>query len=341
MRTTLGVVSLFTLAVSAASISSKTGGAPQNEAATSKPGPVRLGEGRHTYEWVSGWGRLPEGTTYGNTHGCITFDEKGRVYVNTDTERAIIVFEPDGTFVRSFGAAFKGGLHSMLYQKEEKGEFLYLAHHSLRKAYKIDMAGNVVLELPCPMESGHYQSETEYHPTTTVVAPNGDIFVGDGYGKSWVHQYDKTGKYKRSFGGPSKMNCCHGMWIDTRHTPAVLVVADRANHRLQIFDLEGNLQKMVTDGFRLPSNFGVFGSDMAIADLEGRVTIVDKDYKVICHLGDNSDPRLRGQNGVASKLWKDGEFISPHCARFDTEGNLYVMDWVSEGRVSKLRRRKQ
>ncbi|MBI3817546.1 MAG: peptidase [Planctomycetes bacterium] len=300
--------------------------------------PVRLGEKNHVYEWVAGWAKLPADIQFGNTHGCITFDSKGRVYMNTDSERAIMVFEPDGTYVRGFGKEFQGGLHSMLYRKEADGEYLYLAHHTTRKAYKITLEGKIVLELGCPMESGNYKSEGDYHPTSTVVAPNGDIFVGDGYGQSWVHQYDSKGKYIRSFGGPGKMNCCHGLFIDTRQNPPALVVADRANHRLQIFDLNGNLQKMIAEGFRLPSNFGIFGDDMAVADLEGRVTIVDKEYKVVCHLGDNAEPGLRGQNGVPRDKWKDGEFISPHCARWDAEGNLYVMDWNFLGRISKLKR---
>jgi outer membrane protein assembly factor BamB len=312
---------------------------PNNQdGAGSKPAAVRLGEGRHQYEWVPGWAKLPEGIQFGNTHGCVTFDSAGRVYVNTDSKRAIMVFEPDGTYVRGFGEEFQGGLHSMLYRKEADGEYLYLAHHSNRKAYKITLEGKIVLELPCPMQAGHYKSDEEYHPTSTVVAPNGDIFVADGYGKSWVHQYDAKGKYIRSFGGPGKMNCCHGMWVDTRSKTPVLVIADRANHRLQIFDFEGNLLKMVTEGFRLPSNFGQFGDDLAIADLEGRVTIVDRDYKVICHLGDNPDPTLRANNGAPRDRWKDGEFIAPHCARWDAEGNLYVEDWVALGRVSKLKR---
>ncbi|MFN0206136.1 MAG: hypothetical protein ACKVS6_07460 [Planctomycetota bacterium] len=308
------------------------------EKPATKPAAVRLGEGKQLYEWVAGWGQLPAGIQYGNTHGCITFDTKGNVYINTDTDRAIMVFEPNGKYVRGFGEQFKGGLHSMLYSKEAGGEYLYLAHHSLRKAFKITLEGKVVLELPCPMESGHYKSETDYHPTSTVVSPNGDIFVADGYGQSWVHQYDSKGKYIRSFGGPGKMNCCHGMWIDTRQKEPVLVVADRGNRRLQIFDLNGNLQKMITEGFRSPSNFGQFGDEIAIADLEGRVTIVDKDYKVICHIGDNPDPSLRANNGTPRDKWKDGEFIAPHCARWDADGNLYVMDWVALGRMSKLAR---
>jgi hypothetical protein len=222
--------------------------------------------------------------------------------------------------------------------KEPDGEYLYLAHHTTRKVYKAKLDGTIVWEMGAPMESGVYKSETEFHPTTIVVAPSGEIFVGDGYGQSYVHKYDKDHKWVKTWGGPGKMACPHGMWIDTRGDKPSLIVADRENHRLQIFDLDGNLQKMITEGLRRPSNFGQMGTDLAIADLEGRVTILDKDFKVVTHLGDNPDPNKRAQNGVPSSQWKDGEFVSPHCARWDSEGNLYVMDWLSEGRVTKLRR---
>ena len=156
-----------------------------------------------------------------------------------------------------------------------------------------------------------YKAETDFHPTTVVVAPSGEIFVGDGYGQSYCHKYDANHKYVKTFGGPGKMQCPHGMWIDTRSDKPTLIVADRENHRLQIFDLDCNLQKMVTEGLRRPSNFGQLGSDLAIADLEGRVTILDKDFKLVTHLGDNPDPNKRAQNGVPSSQWRDGEFVSP------------------------------
>jgi hypothetical protein len=80
------------------------------------------------------------------------------------------------------------------------------------------------------------------------------------------------------------------------------------------------------------------GNDLVIADLAGRVTIFDRNNKLITHLGDNPDPKKRANNGVPREQWTDGEFIAPHCARWDTQGDLYVMDWVAVGRVTKLKR---
>ena len=74
----------------------------------------------------------------------------------------------------------------------------------------------------------------------------------------------------------------------------------------------------------------------AVADLAGRVTLFDKDFKLVAQLCDQPDEGLRAQNGVPPEKFKEGEFISPHGVRFDAQGNLYVMDWVSTGRVTKL-----
>jgi hypothetical protein len=77
---------------------------------------------------------------------------------------------------------------------------------------------------------------------------------------------------------------------------------------------------------------------LVVPDLAGRVTILDRENKLVCHLGDQPDESLRAQNGVPREKWKDGVFISPHSAHWDKQGNLYVMDWNYLGRVNKLQR---
>lgn len=301
-----------------------------------------LGSGKHTYEWVRGWGRLPEGLTYGNTHGCIAIDAKDRVFVNTDSENAVIVFDADGKFLSAWGKEFKGGLHGMTLVKEGDKEFLYLAHTARHEVLKATLEGEVQWSIAYPSMAGIYRSADEYQPTSIVVAPGGDLFVADGYGQSWVHQFDAKREYVRSFGGPGnepgKTRTPHGLMIDTRGKEPSLLVADRENHRLQRFDLSGKLLGMIEGELRRPCNIDQREGDIVVADLAGRVSIFDKDDKLIVHLGDNPDEKKRAQNGVPREQWVDGQFISPHCARWDSQGNLYVMDWLSAGRVSKLKR---
>src|SRR5262245_17151495 len=99
-----------------------------------------LGAGAHTYRWVPGWAKLPPGMSLGNTHGCIAIDKQDNVYLNTDTENAVIVFDRDGNFVRSFGKELAGGLHGMLLREEGGQEFLYLAHLGRHEVLKTTLA---------------------------------------------------------------------------------------------------------------------------------------------------------------------------------------------------------
>ncbi len=307
-----------------------------------EPKKIMLGSDRHRYEWIANWAQLPAGMTFGNTHGCIVSDAQGRIYMNTDSDNAVMVFQPDGKLITTWGSNFKGGLHGMAMVKEGGKEQMWVTHHKRNEVVNVDLQGRVLRTLPFPEQAGVYQKPAEYRPTSVAVAANGNIYVGDGYGLSWIHQYNARGQYVRSWGGmgeePGRFRTPHGVWVDTRRKPHVLVICDRENHRLQIFDLDGKLLDIVAGDLRLPCHVHQHGDDLVVADLQGRVTILDKNNKVITHLGDNADPSLRGANKVDKPKWKDGEFIAPHCAHWDAQGNLYVLDWNYLGRITKLRR---
>jgi DNA-binding beta-propeller fold protein YncE len=304
--------------------------------------PIVLGTGRHRYEWVRGWGLLPGGRDYGNTHGGIIIDASERVYVNTDTTDAVLMFDTDGRFLGSWGKEFAGGLHGMTIVRECDREILYLTHTGRHEVVKATLDGQVMMTFPFPSQAGIYSMPDQYKPTGVAVAPNGSVYVCDGYGLSWVHQYAPDGGYVRSWGGkgtdPGKFNTPHGVLIDTRRNPPVLVVADRENGRLQIFDLDGKLIEAVNGILRRPCGAHLQGDDLVVPDLDGRVTILDNANKLITHLGENPNASLRANNGVDKSQWEDGLFLAPHSARWDSEGNLYVMDWNFRGRMTKLRR---
>lgn len=306
--------------------------------------PIILGVGKHRYEWIKDWAKLPEGMRFGNTHGAVVIDAQGRVLMNTDSDNAIIIFSPEGKFIKAWGKDWKNGTHGMGLHKEGKTEYVYLTHFNRHQFAKCTLDGEIVWVKDYPKDSGVYQKADEFKPTGVAIAPNGDFYVTDGYGKSYVHQYTAKGDYVRTFGGPGteagQLKQPHGIWVDTREKEPKVLVADRANHRLQFFSLDGKYLSMVTGDLRLPSNFHQRGTDIVVADLEGRVTILDKDNKIITHLGDNENPKLRGQNPVPPDQWKDGQFISPHCVRWDSQGNLYVAEWLSTGRITKLKRLK-
>ena len=171
-----------------------------------------------------------------------------------------------------------------------------------------------------------------YRPTNLAVAPNGDSYVGDGYGSSYVIQYDKGGNYIRTFGGPGsehgQLDCPHGIICDTRGEEAVILVADRRNNRLQEFSLEGEHRRFYY-GVDLPCHFHIRGSDMVIPDLAARLTVLDGENNVITHMGQGSDD-YRERRLKSRDHFPPAKFVCPHGACFDHGGNIFVVEWVRD-----------
>ncbi len=319
---------------------------------------IILGAGNHRYEWIRGWGKLPEGMQFGSTHGAVQVDSQNRVYFNTDTENAIIVFDQDGDFIKSFGKEWKAdkegnGAHGMLIRKEGEREFIYLTNLFRHEFAKLTIDGDVVWVRGYPEKSGVYEDKTQFRPTGIAVAPNGDVYVTDGYGANYIHRYNAKGEYLNSWGGKAskenpkedgKFNTPHAIIIDARGKEPLVLVTDRANHRLQWFTLEGKHVKTLdgseNDQLRLPATLHIRGTDLAVGELGGRVTILDKDNKPIARLGDQTDAKKRATNKLPREQWLDGVFVSPHGVCWDKEGNLYVEEWMAVGRIVKLKRLK-
>ncbi len=328
-------------------LSALAASAPAILRAQDKPGvrnPI-LGEGAHTYECIHDWGELPASIKYGNTHG-VCQDSQGRVYIKhtvgagSEKDDAMVVFDERGKFVSSWGPEFKGGAHGLHLNREGKDEVLYLADPKRHLMVKTTLTGKEIFTLGIPEESGLYNSAEEYHPTNVATAPNGDFYIADGYGKSWIHQYTAQAKYIRSFGGPGKERgqtlCSHGLMVDTRGPAPLLVVADRSNRRLQYFTLDGRHVCFVKDEMRAPCHFHQRDGELVVPDLESRVTILGQDNKLIVHLGDGG--HYKDLRAKPREAFTPGKFVAPHSAYYDHEGNIFVVEWVEVGRVTKLRR---
>jgi hypothetical protein len=304
---------------------------------------VVVGQGPHRYEWISDWLKMPSGVSFEHCHGGIVFGSDGRLYLSTDTDNTIMVFDSDGKFIKAWGKDYNNGCHGIMIRKEGRQEFLYMTHTRLNKVIKLTTDGELVWTREYPKQVEEYKAATDYKPTAMAFAPNGDFYVTDGYGKYYVHHYNSQGEYIRSFGGPGseagQLSNPHGIWVDTRkRAMPQIVVADRKNNRLQIFTMDGRHIGFVTEGLRLPSNLDQRGEDLVVADLAGRVTILGKDNKLLTHLGDNLDEKGRGTNKLLKSEFKDGIFIAPHCPRWDKSGNLYIHEWSLAGRLIKLKK---
>jgi len=312
-----------------------------------------LGEGQHTYEVTHDWGELPTDIQYGNTHG-VCVDSRGQIFIHhtvyetSEKPDSMVVFDHKGKFIKSWGRAFRGGAHGLFIHKEGRDEFLYLCDIKRGLVVKTTLNGEEVFTLGYPKESSAYAQPgpdgkpLKYSPTNLAIAPNGDIYVGDGYGSSYINQYDSNGKYIRTSGGPGKdagqLLCPHGIIVDTRPAQPILVVADRTNKRVQRFTLGGEHIDFLY-GTNAPCHFNIYkNGDMVVPDLFARVTLMDGSNRIITNLGDDSQSDYMQTRKLTRDHFKPGKFVCPHGACFDHAGNIYVVEWVEVGRVSFLRK---
>lgn len=342
-----------------------TAGAPLLLGMQDKAGARRpiLGSGAFTYEAIHDWGVLPPSIRWGNTHGVVE-DAQGHIHIHhtvhatSDSADTVVVFDRNGRFVRSWGRQFRGVAHGLHLRREAREEFLYLTVNAANPraavqpeiqaaVVKTTLKGEIVWKIDGPPDIAGYHAGSDgvvprYNPTNIAIAPSGDFYVADGYGSYFVSQYNAKAEYIRTFGGrgseAGQLNEPHGIWVDTRGASPLLVVADRRNNRLQRFTLEGTHVDFVP-GFRLPCHFHERQGTVVVPDLHGRVTLMDRANRITAHLGDSNAPTWNSPLRTGPREnFVPGQFVQPHGACFDHDGNIFVVEWVEVGRVTKLRR---
>ena len=319
------------------------------------PKNVVIGAGEHQYECIHDWGTLPAEHHYGGASHGTAIDSAGMIYItHHGSPGSIFVFDPDGKFVRSLGEKFReadhGVGHGIDIRKEGNTEYLYLSPDNFTYGFaKATLDGELVWQKDrntIAKDSGLYDDQkAPFRATNLSFSPDGGYYLGDGYGSGYIHRYDKNDKYISSFGGSGtddgKFRTPHGQWLDERDGTPKIVVCDRANARLQYFDLDGKFLSKL-DGFLFPADIDIQGNIMLVPDLHCRLTLLDKDNKVIAQLGDDEEWRKRALEGFKMRgqrdQWQPGKFVHPHDACFDKDGNIFVAEWVVSGRVTKLRK---
>jgi DNA-binding beta-propeller fold protein YncE len=285
---------------------------------------------------LEGWGNLPEGWRYVEAAG-VAVDSKDHVYVFNRGEHPLIVFDREGNFLRSWGEGLVGRAHGITIGPDDEVWLTDDGNHTIRK---FTPEGKLLLTIGDPDKPATLQSGKPFNrPTHVALSPlTGDLFISDGYGNSRVHKYDPKGRHLFSWGEPGTdpgcFNLPHNIATDAE---GVVYVADRENHRVQVFDAEGRYLAQINNLHR-PCGLlvdrreggaiyvGELGTDLAVnqsvPDLGGRVSILSLKGDLLGRIGD----RFRGE--------KPGQFIAPHGVVTDSRGDVYVgeVSWTAKGR---------
>ena len=302
-----------------------------------------IGTAPYQFEVDNHFGHLPANMPLGYTHGvCVDLDDN--VYVFNQSKTSVVIFDRQGNYQTSWGSEFEHGAHGMRLTDEDHHQFLYLTDYVKHEVVKTSLRGEIQYRLSVPPRPDIYADASEFKPTDICVAPTGNVYVMDGYGKPYVHIYDRHGKYLQSIGGPGngdgQLNCPHGGWIDTRRPEAELYVADRGNNRIQVFTLDGKFKRIISDPRMLePCSLYQYKDELWIPDLKAQILVLDKHDKVAAVLGSNPEaPKTPNWPNIQDHL-QPGKFSSPHALCVDKWGDIYVVEWISTGRITKLTRK--
>ena len=323
-----------------------------------------------SYKAVPDWAMkdFPEGI--GNTNGGIAVSSKGEVYIGIqppvvegkatqDPRSGIRVFAPDGKFLRTVPNA-PADLHQFVIRKGKDGEFLYgVRFVSASRTpsgldpdgmfVKMTLDGKTILSVPPSAIPDKYK-DTERNKENgklvlrmagIVVAPNDDIYVTDGYASDYIHRFDRTGKYLDSSGGkqePYGFNSIQGLTVDPRFTPVRLLGSDRENNRLVHLGLDGKFLGVVAKDMWRPSATAIWGDYAIVAELKGRVSILDKAGKIVSTFAVNTaDDETASANTPPAK-WRQGIVTAPHGIALNDRGDVFIGEFNRFGRLHRFNR---
>jgi 6-bladed beta-propeller len=301
-----------------------------------------IGHGKFRYRIYKNWGNLdPSKTPVKNCHEMV-MDKKGRLIMITDeTKNNIIIYDRSGTLITTWGNEFPGG-HGLTLSDEGGEEVLFICDPETGRVVKTTVDGKQILELPNPKSINVYEGNQSYKPTETAIAPNGDIYVADGYGSQYILQFSAKGEFIRKFGGPgnedASFSTAHGVCIDARDKNNItLLCTSRGHNSFKRFTLDG---KYITTLF-LPGAFvcrpviddeniysGVCWSRLRYLEQtnnSGFVTILDSKDKVISNPGGTAPFYKKGE----LQLMVQDKPIFNHChdVCIDNDKNIYVCQW--------------
>lgn len=323
-----------------------------------------LGHNNFQYKLVKNWGvdNLLK-TPVKDCHEMVQDSKKRIIFCTTEIKNNIIIVDKSGKYINSWGHDFPG-IHGLTLSNMNGEEYLFITDTEKKEVYKTTLDGKVLLTLKYPFESKVYNdpAKVSFTPTETAVAPNGDIYVADGYGSSYILVYDVLGKFKNIFGGNTavgddKLIEAHGVCVDTRDKANPRIIAtSRKECGFKYYTMDGKLISshyykgsffcrpvIKGDNLFFPviwSEFDQGGTSPAWQSKTGYYVVFDKNNKLISAPGVD---KIEVENGVTKHLHQSAKVkgIFKHCHDLciDDEESVYIPQWASDQMFPlKLRR---
>lgn len=293
---------------------------------------IVLGSGDFTYGIDVNWQTVPPGYEWREVP-AVAVDADDNVYAFTRGDHPMMVFDKNGNFIKSWGEGIFSRAHGVSLGPDNT---LYCTDDGDHTVRQCTLDGEVLMTLgipgePAPLFSGHPFNRCTH---TALDPKTGDIYVSDGYGNSRVHKYSPDGKHLFSWGAPGtdpgEFSIVHNIITDA---DGYVYVADRENHRIQIFNSKGEYEDQWHNVHRpcalyIGQNQHIFVGELGwgmsvqrnVPNIGPRVSILDRRGNVLDRLG----------SGYGIDI---GQFISPHGICVDSAGSVYVGE-VSHTNIS-------
>ncbi len=280
------------------------------------------------FTYIEDWPTMPEGQKVGQVVEIVV-DGQDRVYIFHRGETSPLIFSAAGDYLGTWSdVSAWDDIHGVTHGEDVRGEYFIIVDRQAHTVSRADLDGNVAWMIGERGVAGKDGAPFNL-PTDAGIAPNGDIYVSDGYGNSRVHRYNAAGEHIQSWGtagsGEGEFNLPHAVRIIEQDGEPLAYVCDRENDRIQMFSLDGEYRGQI-GSLAQPTDIVCDPDGVRyIPELRGRVTLLDDQDQVLLQIG--------GEQKAEAN-----HFVAPHTLWLDSEGSFYVGEVLEGQRVSKYRR---
>jgi len=283
-----------------------------------------IGSGEYRYS-IEPWPTLPDGWSLGDVAG-VAISASDEIYLFTRGEHPLLVFDRAGNLLRHWGEGQFVRPHGIDIGPDGT---IYCTDDGAHTVRTFTPEGQQLLTIGLPGEPAPFMGGLPFNKCThTALSPDGDIYVSDVYGNARVHKYSADGKLLFSWGGPGiapgEFNFPHNIVSDA---DGWVYVADRENHRVQVFNGDGKFETQwhslhrpcalcKTNGRNPLFYVGELGpslaANIAFPNLGPRVSVVAADGTIVARVGDETAGLEMNQ------------FVAPHGIGVDSFGDIYL-----------------